>query len=281
MYKKSNKKVILIVCAAAAVLALAALFVIKNKEGVEYTQIVEGEKLVISVQKGDSWSSVIEGGLFSKKSNAPQMAFWLEDMDGKFKATLYVTRQTAVQDWPDKSYREGRDNLEKQAVLPIWTYKHIMAGVHPIDTCSMCHDRVKSSDKSIDDKPYLDAFTGATPSGSFVREVALPPGLESGRYVVCAEINNVIDYNDRFQDELPQQFNRYNGISGQPSLFLAGFISTGGRETIAVLNLAGHGHPAGKDGMVYSDMTGITTAKDIVQSVDVRYFPRDRDFLKQ
>lgn len=270
---KNKKTVVTMVCAAAAASALIVFFIIKSSSSMEYIRIVEGEKIVVTVEAGENWSSKTEGGLFTKKSNAPQMAFWIEDMKGRFQATLYVTKQTAVQDWPDRSYREGHENTEEQAALPIWTHKHVQAGIHPIETCSMCHDRVKSTDKSIDDEPLLDAFTGATPSGSFIREIKIPSGLAPGKYVVCAEINNVIDYNDRFQNKLPQQFNRYNGISGQPSLFMTGFITTGGKETIAVLKLAGHGHPAGKDGMVYSDMSGITTAADITRRVDIRYVP--------
>ncbi|MFC1541083.1 hypothetical protein ACFL50_01395 [Candidatus Latescibacterota bacterium] len=270
---KNKKTIVTIACIITAAAILIVLFIIKNDKSIEYNRIVEGEKIVFTVRKGEFWSSRTEGGLFRKNSNAPQMAFWLEDMNGRFLATLYVTKQTAVQDWPDTSYRQGHENTEKEAALPIWIYKHIRAGLHPIETCSLCHDRVKSADKSIESISLLNTLTGATPKGSFIREIKIPEGLKPGRYIVCAEINNAIDYNDRFQENLPQQFNRYNGISGQPSLLLSGFITTGGQETVTVLNIAGHGHPAGKDGMIYSDMSGITTASDIVLSVEVSYIP--------
>ncbi|MFC1551797.1 hypothetical protein ACFL6P_04450 [Candidatus Latescibacterota bacterium] len=273
MNTKSRKLVVILACTAAVIVAVTAVVIIKSGGKVEITRTVVGEKFVIAVEAGDNWSSRTDGTLFMKNLSAPQMAFWLEDMKGKFQATLYVTKQTAVQDWPDRSYVKGHEDDKRQSALPIWAHKHIQAGVHPIETCSMCHDRVKSADKSIESEPRLDAFTAATPGGSFVREMNIPPGLAPGKYVVCAEINNAIDYNDRFQENLPEQFNRSNGISGQPSLFLSGFVTTGGDETIAVLKLAGHGHPAGKDGTVYSDMSGITTAADIVRYADVRYFP--------
>jgi|GEM_PF-122903 hypothetical protein len=272
MNKKNIKRVIL-ACAAVVILAVITVFMIKSGGKVEITRTVEGEKIVIAVEAGENWSGISKGMLFKKNQNSPQMAFWLEDMNGTFQATLYVSKQTAVQDWPDRSYVKGHEDAKRQPALPIWTHKHIKAGVHPIETCSMCHDRVKSADKSIDSEPRLDAFTAATPRSSFVRELNLPPGLAPGKYIVCAEINNAIDYNEHFQENLPEQFNRSNGISGQPSLFFSGFLTTGGDETIAVLKLAGHGHPAGKDGTVYSDMSGITTASDIVRYADVRYYP--------
>ncbi len=269
---KRNALIVICVC-IAAVCAAAAFFMLRIGGKPQITRVVGGEKFVISVEAGEYWSSRVEGSLFSRKRNAPQMAFWLEDLDGNFKATLYITRKSAVKDWPDQSYTEGISDSKRQKALPIWTYKHIRAGIQHIETCSLCHDRVKSSNKSIANEPQLDAFTAATPMGSFIREVNIPPGLEPGRYVVCAEVNNAIDYNDRYQADLPEEFNRSNGISGQPSLFLSGFVTTGGKETIAVLKLAGHGHPAGLDGNVYSDMSGITTAMNIIGYADVRYIP--------
>ena len=119
-------------------------------------------------------------------------------------------------------YFEKKDEVRRPSSLPIWLHKHIRAGIHPIETCSACHDRIKSADKSTNGYPILDAFTGATPKTGFTREWRIPSELKPGNYIVRAEINHSFDYNDTFREDLPEDNRYYCVVSGQPSILLQG-----------------------------------------------------------
>ena len=58
----------------------------------------------------------------------------------------------------------------------------------------------------------------------------------------------------------------YNdGSNGQPSLLYQGKIDLNNSKQVVLLELMGHGHYSGKDGIVYTDLTGYTTALEIVK----------------
>ena len=247
----------------------------QNNIAMSFEQEAKG-RLIITVKEGKNWLSYFPFVLFLKKSKPPQMAFWLEDTKGRFAATLYVTKKTAIQDWQDTSFFKNSEGTVKPVSLPIWLHKHVRAGIHPIETWSLCHDRIKSADKSIEDKPLIDTFTGATPENGFTREWMIPSELKPGTYIVCAEINHSFDYNDTYRKELSVNDKFYNGVSGQPSILLQGVLVTGESEISTVLKPAGHGHSAGKNGGVYGDLNGLTSAVNIVRSIEVKYIPPDK-----
>ena len=232
-----------------------------------------GGKLIITVKEGENWLSYFPLFLFIKKSKPPQMAFWLENTKGGFVATLYVTRKTAIQDWQDTAFFKKNERIVKPVSLPIWLHKHVRAGIHSIETCSLCHDKIKSADKSIEDEPLIDTFTGATPENGFTREWMIPLRLQPGVYIVCAEINHSFDYNDMYRKDLSVNDELYNGVSGQPSILFQGVLAIGESETSTVLKTVGHGNSAGKNGGVYGDLNGITSAVNIVRSIEVKYIP--------
>jgi len=56
----------------------------------------------------------------------------------------------------------------------------------------------------------------------------------------------------------------------QPALVYAVTIDTSEKGTEYFLNPIGHSHWSGKDGKLYTDLTSITTAKNIVEKVKVK-----------
>jgi len=56
-----------------------------------------------------------------------------------------------------------------------------------------------------------------------------------------------------------------DGSNGQPSLLYQGKIDLNDSKQVVLLELMGHGHYSGKDGIVYPDLTGYTTALEIVK----------------
>lgn len=86
-----------------------------------------------------------------------------------------------------------------------------------------------------------------------------------GQYRLMIEVNRSYDFNgfysrDRFPDD---PIYSGDGSSGQPSLIYSARVDSqsAGKYLLA---LVGHGHPSGANGEIDKDMTGITTAKDMV-----------------
>ena len=231
-----------------------------------------GGSVTVTVREGENWFSYLRiMGIF-KKAKPPQMALWLEEPDGTFVAILYVTGRTAVQDWRTMPF-DKKDRIRRPSALPVWTFRHIRGGIQPIESCSACHDRHRSADKSIEGNPYLDTLTSATPESDFSRNWTVPDGLKSGTYIMCAEINHSFDYNDMYPKDLPPDDPRANDVNGQPSLIYAAPLFIGDHADKTVLEPVGHGHPAGKDGAVSGKLDGITTAGSIVRAIEIDYTP--------
>jgi hypothetical protein len=234
-------------------------------------------RLVLSVKDGKNWRHSSRVMLIRKVVTEPQMAFWLEDTAGNFVATIYVTHAAATDDWR-ASLGEDKSKLRRPSALPVWRHLHRAGGVQPPSTCTDCHARRRAEDKSTGGIEALDAITSATPPSGFTREWALPAGLKPGVYVLKAEINQSRDFTDVYRADLPESDPNYSGGkagSGQPSLIWQGTISLGGGAALATLKRIGHGHPAGTNGEVSADLSALTTALDIVESIKVSYIPAE------
>ena len=228
-------------------------------------------KLKIKVVDGENWKSHFNIFFIVRIPKTPQVAIWLEDMKGKFQATIYVTRRTALQDWKPLPF-ENKERIKRPYSLPVWTNRHILAGVHPISTCSACHDVQHSADKTKGNKQILDAFTGATPDEGFTIDWKLPAGLKPGLYTVCAEVNQSHDYNNVYKKDSKETDKNFNGVSGQPSIIYKGNIDLS-KPSKVTLTAVGHGEPSGKNGEINVSLDGITNAISIIQSVTAEYQP--------
>lgn len=232
-------------------------------------------KLVIAVKEGPEWLHAFRVMMVAKVKNPPQMAFWLEDTTGNFVATIYVTHRTAIQDWRAAPFQK-KETLRRPSSLPIWTHKHQRGGVQAQTVCAGCHDWHKEPKKPDSDNNPIAAITGATPKASFVKEWLIPAGLQAGTYVVHAEINHSKDFNASFPEPAKETDPNYSGGSwgsGQPSLLWSGRIKIGEQPSRCQLQLAGHGQPAGKDGSVTTDLASLSSALNIVESIQLSYVP--------
>jgi mono/diheme cytochrome c family protein len=230
---------------------------------------------VLTVKDGKQWQHAYRVMLVAKVTTEPQMAFWLEDTDGRFVATVYVTHRAATDDWT-AAVGEDRSKLRRPWALPVWRHKHREGGVQPTATCVACHGRRRAEDKSAAGPPELDAITGATPTAAFTREWTIPAGVKPGVYMLKAEINQSRDFTDVYRANLRESDANWSGGkagSGQPSLVWQATIDIGAGATSATLKRVGHGHPAGADGVIYPDLSTLTTALDIVESIKVNYVP--------
>jgi hypothetical protein len=221
-------------------LAAAALFSCEQNEQ-DGTEIVTnegntGRDIKVTIEKGTGWT------------RAPQIAVWAEDSEGNYVETLYVTKKMATQGW------YGLGNIRRKETLPYWCYQR---GVQYDDGLYL----------PTKDDPLPDAVTSATPQGSFVLLSKVPGDLEA--FVVLAELNESWDYNDNYPDNLQPGAPDYSAESGQPSVVYAANIDINTGNGQYEMGIMGHGSTDGEDGNLYEDMSMLTTALDIAESISV------------
>jgi hypothetical protein len=232
----------------------------------------QNRKLVVSVKAGAHWQHSFRIMWLIKVTNQPQMAFWLEDIEENYLSTIYVTHRTALQDWRS-SPGEKKDQIRRPSSLPVWLHQHQSGGLMDKATCASCHDLHDAKDKVIDPNSELATITGATPKTGFTREWQISTDLKPGKYIIKAEINHSKDFNNTFKEAAAENENNYSGGkmgSGQPSVVWQGELQISDKPSSCWLKKIGHGHPAGKDGNIYSDLNAFDSALDIVESIEAK-----------
>ncbi len=152
------------------------------------------EKISVAVNPGKSYSN-----------RAPQLAVWIEESDGTYIDTLFVTKKASENKWIG-SPKDGRPES-----LPDW-YKS--KGQNPAAKIS---------------QDQLDATTSATPKKGIVIEKELP--LEKGKaYTFKCQANQSFDYNEYYTK-------KNSGVDGQPAVLYVGKLIPDGNEKEIQLEL--------------------------------------------
>jgi len=229
-------------------------------------------ELVLTVYAGPGWLEPLAAAHSETLAVGPQMALWLENAEGGFIATIFITHASATEDWGERP--PGETGIRRPEALPVWFHKHRGVGLEKMSLCGACHRKRKSPDKETRGDPELEAITRATPTARFTWTWPCPDRLSPGSYVVRAEVNH---WGDPGGGSAPDESGNGNGswVAGadQPSLVWKGTIEVGAAEQTSRLVPVGHGHPSGATGDVYEDLHGLTTALSIVDSIRVVYVP--------
>ncbi len=183
--------------------------------------------ITISVGAGENW----------KAKREPQLAIWLEDTEGNYIKTLYVTERASHKSWI-MGPKEGRPES-----LPVWYHS----------------SKFEPAKKAAPDLK-LDAVTSATPKGGIIFDT----NLEDKAYVLRAEFNTSFDYNDFYTKKT-------SGVNGQPSVIYEAVIPADFNKTSEEIRLAfaGTGALDGTDGLVHKNTEGLTTAQTIVKMIAI------------
>jgi len=194
-----------------------------------------------------------------KKHNYPSFVFWIETTEGKFIQTLYTTKSVATGTFGHAADGDGKwKNEEGEAIrpasLPYWLNKR---GVISRDTLLVPTKEL----------PIPDAYTGATPSSNFVLKTKSDKTLDS-KFVLLMEINQPWDWNEFWTNNKYPDNSNYK-TSCQPSVVYAVSIDLDSDETEYYLNPIGHGHYAGENGRLYTDLSTMTTALQIAKKIKV------------
>lgn len=198
-------------------------------------------QIVIDILVGENYESkeIVD---FIPIKVVPQMAVWVEDMDGDYIETLYVTKKDA-----ESSYYgvDGRNEA-----LPVWRNKR------------------EISKKSI----IVDGISSATTKSDLeiIRNVDRFPA----RFKVMLEVNKSFDFNEYYRENLSEKDAGYNtGFSGQPSIIYEVVYEKSNDGTyiddLQKMKIIGHGSQTGADGLIDTDISHITTALKILDRVIV------------
>lgn len=192
---------------------------------------VSARNITVSVGAGKNW----------KAAHTAQFAVWLEDTDGNYLQTLYVTRKASKRTWIFCP-KAGRPES-----LPVW-YN------------ASRHEVTKSKVENKTDKSLkIDAVTRATPKGGVVFNAE----ITDKNCVIKAEFNTSFDYNDFYTK-------KNSNDNGQPSVIYEALIPENAAEEIK-LDFAGTGSIDGKDGIIHKGTEGLTTAMNIVKITTVSF----------
>ena len=205
--------------------------------------------LSIKVIKGAEY--YLKRFLFFRGRHKPQMVIWLENSNSDYVSTIYMTQSAAAGDWST-----DHDGF-RPSCFPVWSHRR---GVQTAPGYYM----------PTREKPLEDGITGATPSRNFQINWSWPADLDPGKYSVWMEVNTSYDYNAKFNQINPDSEIRHP-FNGQPSIILSCAIDTTYQGHITDMNIVGHGDVKGNTGTIYHDLSGITSAVDMIRKVIVEF----------
>ena len=213
----------------------------------ELTTLAEatGKALTIEVTAGEYWENSFKVALVKTIKTTPQIAIWIEDANGQYLDSLYVTEKFAKQTWTRKD-----DLTFRPESLPYWMHKRAAAGQQPPTRTA----------------PLTDAVTGASPKTGFTLQTKAVTDLTD--IVVLIELNSSYDENDAFPNKAKEGAANYNGVSGQPAVVYAAHVNLS-QPGAYPFELLGHSSPSGADGQLFSDTSTLTTALKILGSAVV------------
>lgn len=197
----------------------------------------------------------------------PQIAIWTEDTAGNFLQNLYVTKATArglffggrsKQNFKtfDTQKEASTADYRRVNALPVWAHSR---GIQYEDGMYV---PTKQS-------PLPDGISGATPIDNF----KLTTSTESNQnFIIKLEINVAFDDNEFYSEfDFPDDATFHNGTGqlGQPSLIFETRVDLKDGKNYYLMDLKGHGHRSGQTGVIYEDLSTLTTALDIVERIVV------------
>ena len=190
---------------------------------------------------------------FQPGSDYNQMAVWLEDPDGKYIETVFLTDFIGRNGGGNRTSDPNIDISDgnRLSALPVWSFKR---GV--IDKTFGIDNYYPPAESRYSYPKDIDAISGATP-GRRIQKISWPlQDFAPGKFNCWIEVNRSYDFN---------QYHNYSFYRGQPSLVWNTLINLGGSpDSSKVLTFTGYGSPDGSDGKINGPDSTITTAPGLL-----------------
>jgi hypothetical protein len=221
-------------------------------------QVTTEQKTIIN-SNPDGKGPEISLELYKGKSfYYPMMALWIEDNDGNFIQTLYVPTTVAT-----GIFKYGKQDNKRwiaapkraPQTLPYWSHRR---GIVASDGLFMPEP----------DNPVPDAYSGATPTQSFVLNTRADKELPDV-FKLLFEINQNWDWNEYWTNNKYPDDENYK-MSCQPALVYEVDIDLRNPRQKYLMKPVGHSHYSGLTGELFTDLSTLTTALQIADSVIVR-----------
>lgn len=193
-----------------------------------------------------------------EEHNHPLFAIWLADENGKYIQTLYVSESIGKGVFHRANRKTGQwkaGEIQRPATLPYWAHQRGEKNEFGTYMPTL-------------KQPVADAYTGATPSSSFVLHTKTDK-LLNGKYKIMLELNQSWDWNEYWTNDKYPNDKEYK-TSSQPALVYSADVDTTNPNQEYTMNLIGHSHYAGADGSLDSDLSTITTALKIAKKITVK-----------
>ncbi|MGI9345388.1 MAG: hypothetical protein ACR2PW_03895 [Gammaproteobacteria bacterium] len=229
--------------------------------------VLQGRQLELLFFPGEGYVSepikVFPGLSFR---TVPQIAVWLEDQQGNYLTTLYATGKASNAGWQTLSF--SSEEIARPEALPRWAHQR-----NVMNASGMLMPTAT--------QPLLDAITAATPLSSHLIVSRLPANYSSVR--VMLEINRSFDFNEYWHPDAFPDDEVYSGPgnSGQPALVYQAVLdltdavpgTAGVSQQYVPFELIGHSHRSGKNGEIYTDLSGFTTARKMLDWALIKVLP--------
>lgn len=216
---------------------------------VDLTAGADQPSMEVFIKAGSSYVSEPQPGVMGfTYTSVPQIAVWMETLEGQYIDTLYVTGKAANSGFGETDTGPTR----RPEALPNWSHSR---GVREADGYFV----------PFENNADLDGVSGATPKSDYQIALSAP---RMGQYRLLLEVNRSYDFNEYYTpDRFPEDpIYSGDGSSGQPSLIYEAVIDSEVPGQY-LLSLIGRGHHSGADGQLYPDLDEVTTAKDILSFI--------------
>ena len=188
----------------------------------------------------------------------PLLAVWIENESGNYIQSLYVPTSVATGVYKFGKQEKGKwvpSVKRTPQTLPYWAHKR---GIVASDGLYIPEQ----------DNELADSYSGASPLNGFILNTRADTELPSV-YKVLVEINQNWDWNEYWTNEKYPDDENYK-MSCQPALVYEVVIDKESVQKRYIMKPIGHSHYSGKTGELFPDLSTITTALNIADSIIVR-----------
>ena len=188
----------------------------------------------------------------------PLLAIWIEDMSGNYIQTIYVAQSIAKGVFVYGQVKDNRwqkESTRRPAALPYWGHKY---GFKAEDGFYL----------PTPGNPVADAYTGATPTDEFLLKSRADDELPV-KFRILFEINQSWDWNEFWTNNKFPEDKEYK-TSAQPALVYAVDIDLSLKHKEFIMKPIGHSHYSGKTGELFTDLSTLTTALEIVDKIVIK-----------